>query len=150
LRATLATAAIRLATIEPLAMQNLGMVLARRGASSRRRRRCSRSGRALRRAQIRLSGTSRLHLALAQLAQGDRQSAREAAERVLAAGFEPLHVGAWAVLSMVELQSGNVERSLADGRAEVELLTLLVSVEEFELSARVALAEALRKRRESS
>ena len=145
LRATLATAQrLGLATIEPLAMQNLGMVLARRGELA--------EAAALQAAAIvqfdarkdpRLAGASRLHLALARLAQGEREPAREEAERVLASGFEPLHVGAWAVLSMVELRSGNVERSLAAGRSAVELLTRLGSVEEFELSARIALAEAL-------
>ncbi|MBL8743090.1 MAG: AAA family ATPase, partial [Myxococcales bacterium] len=131
LRATLATAQrLGLATIEPLAMQNLGMVLARRGELSEAAAlQMEAVERFDARKDPRLAGASRLHLAMALLGQGDRDRAREEAERVLGSGFEPLHVGAWAVISMLELRRGNVEAALAAGRSAVELLGRLGSVE---------------------
>jgi ATP/maltotriose-dependent transcriptional regulator MalT len=125
-------------------MQNLGMVLARRGhfaeAAALQRDAAQRFEA---RKDPRLAGASRVHLALAQLARGDGESARTECERVLAGGFEPLHVGARAALSMVHLRAGDAAGALREARVAMAILDRLGSVEEFELTARLALAEAL-------
>jgi len=145
LRATLSTARrLGLATIEPLALQNLGLVLARRGLFPEAAAlQLDAAERFEARKDPRLAGSSRLHLALAHLAQGDAAAARGESEGVLMSSFEPLHVGAWAVLSMVNLRNGDLEAALGHARKAMNILERLGSIEEFELTARLALAEAL-------
>lgn len=132
-----------LGTIIPLAKQNLGAVLARLGRLEEARHvqlQAVETFAALR--DPRLEGTSRIHLALLDLACGEIARAEETIAPVLESKFESLIVGAHAALSIVHLRRGDAQGSLKSARAAAELLEQLGAVEEFDTLARVMLVEA--------
>ncbi len=132
-----------LSTIVPLAIQNLGMVAARTGQHERAiLLQTEAAQRFEERKDPRLASASRVHLALSHLALGDLGRAEEQVERVVAAGYEPLLVGAHAVLSMVRFRERRLLEAKQIAQQAVSLLERLGAVEEFALQARVALAEA--------
>ncbi len=91
----------------------------------------------------RLEGTSRVHIALLEIARGNLEAAEREAIAVLASGVEPLEIGARAVLARVHLARGAIERALEEAEVGAVVLDRLGSVEEFEITLRLALVEAL-------
>lgn len=133
-----------LSTVAPLALQNLGTVMTRRGRYAEAIGALTEAAQRFEeRKDPRLSGASRLHLAIARLHLGEPESAAAEATVVLEGPFEPLRVGALAILSTLHLRAGRLSEAVRCGEEAVALLDRLGAVEEFQLTARIALAEAL-------
>jgi len=145
LRATLVDASkLGLGTIAPLALQNLGDVLARLGRGEEALEVQGRAAKAFAKLKDpRLESSSRVHLAFLFLERGELDRAEGEVRGVLASSFEPLHVGAFALLAKVRLGRGDTQGALFAARRAAEILSRLGAVEEFEGVARVVLVEAL-------
>ncbi|MBK6519468.1 MAG: protein kinase [Polyangiaceae bacterium] len=135
--------ALGLTTIVPLAEQNLGALFGKLGqlevAVEIQRRALARF---VALSDPRLEASSRIHLAAALAAMGELDRAADAVTPVASSSFEPLVVGAHAVLTMIAVRRGEPEVALGHARAAAELLGRLGAIEEFEALARLALVEA--------
>jgi tetratricopeptide (TPR) repeat protein len=127
----------------PLAEQNLGALFGKLGqlevAVEIQRRALARF---VALSDPRLEASSRIHLAAALAAMGELDRAADAVTPVASSSFEPLVVGAHAVLTMIAVRRGEPEVALGHARAAAELLGRLGAIEEFEALARLALVEA--------
>jgi hypothetical protein len=135
---------LSLATVLPLAQQNLGTVRARRGfyEEAVALQTTARAAFEARR-DPRLAGVSSVHLALALDRLGRHPDALSEIARVLWGGFQSLQFAAFAAKATVELALGRVGDAVDSARSANELLDKLGSVEEFEIKTRLVLAEAL-------
>ncbi len=137
---------LSLATVEPLALQNLGAVRARLGFWNEAMELQSEALAAFEaRKDPRLAGVSSVHLALAALKLGRLEEAEAFADRVIVSAFEPLRFAGYGAKSLLALERGQGERAVELARTANQLLDGLGSVEEFEVMARLALAESLHR-----
>ena len=145
LRQALATARrLGLATIEPLAKQNLGATLAARGELEEAIRVQTEAAEAFAsQKDPRLEGYSRVHLALAHAHRGDLEEAARHAELAARGGIEPVMVGARAALARIALVRGDLGAALAHASAATELLTRLGTIEDFDVLSRITVADVL-------
>jgi tetratricopeptide (TPR) repeat protein len=145
LRAALAVATrLGLGTIIPLALQNLGVALAGAGRldaaidvleQSRARFESQKDPR--------LEAASRLYLARCRLEHGDLDAALEEVAPVESSTFEPMKVGAHAVVAAVLRARGDAAGAASRAEAAMALLDSLGAIEDLELFTRLVYAEAL-------
>jgi tetratricopeptide (TPR) repeat protein len=135
---------LSLATVLPLAQQNLGTIRARRGFYEEAVTLQSGARAAFEaRRDPRLAGVSSIHLALALDRLGRHSDALSEVARVLWGGFESLQFAAFAAKATVELSLGRIADAVDSARTANARLDELGSVEEFEIKTRLVLAEAL-------
>lgn len=135
---------LSLATVEPLALQNLGNVRARLGSHEEA---VALQERALAafdaRKDPRLAAVSSVHLAIIHCDVGRLDASEHFAERVVVGAFEPFRFAGHAARARVLLARGRATEALDEARRANALLDALESVEEFEVFTRLALVEAL-------
>jgi len=139
-----ASTRLGLGTIAPLALQNLGVALASVGRTEEaiRVQREARD-RFIAGKDPRLEAASRLYLARCHLEQRDLDAALEEAATVERSTFDPMRVGALAILSEVARARGDVAVAVTHAESAILLLDTLGAVEDLELFTRLAHAEAL-------
>jgi tetratricopeptide (TPR) repeat protein len=145
LRRALATAKrLGLATIGPLAKQNLGAALYAKGELDEAIAvQTEAADTFAEQHDPRLEGYSRVHLAFAYAARGDLEEAERHAQIAVRGGVEPVAVGARAALARIALVRGDVPGALEHARIAKEILERLGTVEEFDVLARITVADAL-------
>jgi tetratricopeptide (TPR) repeat protein len=145
LRRALATAKrLGLATIGPLAKQNLGAALAARGEIDEAIAVQTEAAEAFAaQKDPRLEGYSRVHLAFAHAQRGDLEEAARNAEIAVRGGIEPVQVGARAALARIALVRGDLAGALEHAREASEVLSRLGTVEEFDILSRITFADVL-------
>ncbi len=145
LRQALATAKrLSLATIGPLAKQNLGSTLAARGELDEAIRVQAEAAEAFaEQKDPRLEGYSRVHLALAHAHRGDLEEAARHAELAVRGGIDPVMVGASAALARIALVRGDLDAALAHAKRATDILTRLGTVEDFDILSRITVADVL-------